>query len=73
MEASVDIALRFHDAAATPFAHITDMPGIGERWPTSNPRLVDKRDWRIECFENHLNVGRIGSSVFVDLCQSFAE
>jgi len=37
-----------------PFAHITDMPGIGERWPSSNPLLADMRVWRIEGFENHL-------------------
>ena len=54
MQASLDIALRFYDAAATTFSHITGMPGIGERWPSTNPRLADMRVWRIEGFENHL-------------------
>jgi toxin ParE1/3/4 len=53
-EASLDIAVRFYHAAATTFSHITDMPGIGERWPSTNPRLADMRVWRIEGFENHL-------------------
>ena len=30
------------------------MPGIGERWPSSNPRLTGLRVWRIEGFEKHL-------------------
>jgi toxin ParE1/3/4 len=52
-EASLDIALRFYDAAAT-FEQIARMPGIGERRPTANPRLEGLRVWRIQGFEKHL-------------------
>jgi toxin ParE1/3/4 len=30
------------------------MSGIGERWPSANPRLAGLRVWRIEGFEKHL-------------------
>ena len=53
-EASLDTALRFYDAASVTFGKIAGMPGIGERWPSANPRLAGLRVWRIEGFENHL-------------------
>ena len=53
-QASLETALRFYDAAASTFARIAGMPGIGERWISSNSRLADLRVWRIEGFENHI-------------------
>jgi toxin ParE1/3/4 len=53
-EASLDVALRFYDAARTTFEHLARMPNMGERRETANPRLANMRVWRIEGFENHL-------------------
>lgn len=53
-EASLDVALRFYDAAATSFEQIARRPGIGEQRPTANPRLEGLRVWRIQGFEKHL-------------------
>ncbi len=53
-QASLDTALRFYDAAGATFAKLADMPGIGERWPSTNPRLAGLRVWRIEGFGKHL-------------------
>jgi toxin ParE1/3/4 len=53
-EASLDVALRFYDAAATAFEAIARMPGLGERRPTTNPRLEGLRVRRIPGFEKHL-------------------
>jgi toxin ParE1/3/4 len=50
-EASLEIALRFYDAANIPFGKIASTPGIGERWPSSSPRLTGPRICRIEDFE----------------------
>ena len=55
-EASLETALRFYDASSTTFGKLADMPGLGERRETSNPRLEGLRVWRIEGFENHLIV-----------------
>lgn len=52
--ASLETALRFYDAAGSTFATLAGMPGIGERWPSANPRLEGLRVWRIKGFENHL-------------------
>ena len=49
-EASLDTALRFYDAASVTFGKIAGMPGIGEQWPSANPRLDGLRVWRIEGF-----------------------
>ncbi len=54
MHASLDVALRFYDAASSTFAKIASMPGIGERWPSANPRLANLHISRIEGFEKHL-------------------
>jgi toxin ParE1/3/4 len=53
-QASLETALRFYDAASSTFAEIVCMAGIGERWPSANPRLAGLRVWRIEGFEKHL-------------------
>ncbi len=53
-EAGRETALRFDDAAATTFAELARMPGMGERRDSRNPRLADVRTWRIGGFENHL-------------------
>jgi toxin ParE1/3/4 len=53
-QASLDQALRFYDAASATFAKLASMPGIGERWPSTNPRLAGLRVGRIEGFEKHL-------------------
>jgi toxin ParE1/3/4 len=51
---SLETAIRFYDAAARTFEAIADMPGIGERRETANPRLAGLRVRRIEGFEKHL-------------------
>jgi len=53
-EASLETALRFDDASSSMFGKLADMPSLGERPETSNPRLEGLRVWRIERFENHL-------------------
>jgi toxin ParE1/3/4 len=53
-EASLDVALRFYDAASRTFEAIARMPGIGELRGSHLPRLADVRVWRIEGFEKHL-------------------
>lgn len=53
-QASLETALRFYDAASSSFAALAGMPGIGEPWPSANPRLSGLRVWRIRGFENHL-------------------
>src|SRR4051794_9591942 len=53
-EASLDVALRFYDAAGTTFEHLARMPGMGERRETRNLRLAGLRVWRVEGFEKHL-------------------
>lgn len=53
-QASLETALRFYDAARSTFDKIAAMPGIGEQWPSANPRLEGLRVWRIEGFEKHL-------------------
>jgi toxin ParE1/3/4 len=58
-EASLETALRFYDAASVTFGKIASMPGIGERWPSTNPRLAGLRVWRIEGFEKHLIFYRV--------------
>jgi toxin ParE1/3/4 len=52
-QASLDQALRFYDAASATFAKLASMPGIGERWPSTNPRLAGLRVGWIEGFEKH--------------------
>ena len=46
-QASLDTALRFYDAANSTFGNIARMPGIGERWPSANPRLAGLRIWHL--------------------------
>jgi toxin ParE1/3/4 len=53
-EASLETALRFYDAASSTLGNVASMPGIGEQWPSANPRLSGLRVWRIEGFVKHL-------------------
>lgn len=53
-EASLEIALRFYDAAHQTFELLAAMPNIGEHRPSTNPRLKGMRVSRIEGFPNHL-------------------
>ena len=53
-QAGLETALRFYDAAAASFGQIAGMPGIGERWRSTNPRLAGLRVWRVEHFEKHM-------------------
>jgi toxin ParE1/3/4 len=52
--AGLETALRVYDAAGSTFGKIAAMPGIGERWPSANPRLEGLRVRRIDGFEKHL-------------------
>ncbi len=53
-QAGLETVLRFYDAAGITFGKLAGMPGIGERWPSANPRLAGLRIWRIEGFEKHV-------------------
>jgi toxin ParE1/3/4 len=53
-QVSLETALRFYDAASATFGKLAGMPGIGERWPSVNPRVAELRVWRIEGFEKYL-------------------
>jgi toxin ParE1/3/4 len=53
-EDSLEIALRFYDAANITFDRLAATPGIGERWRSSDPRLAELRVGRIAGFEKHL-------------------
>jgi toxin ParE1/3/4 len=53
-EASLETALRFYDAARSTFEKIAQMPALGERRDSANPRLAGLRVWRVEGFEKHL-------------------
>jgi toxin ParE1/3/4 len=53
-EASLEVALRFYDAAAATCEELARMPGLGERRPTAHPRLEGLRVGRIRGFEKHL-------------------
>jgi toxin ParE1/3/4 len=52
--ASLEVALRFYDAAAASFATLARMPAMGERWRSAAPRLEGLRVWRVEGFPKHL-------------------
>jgi toxin ParE1/3/4 len=53
-EASLETALRFYAAARSTFEMMAQMPAIGERRASGNPRLAGLHVWRVEGFENHL-------------------
>ena len=53
-QASLEMALRFYDAASSTFGKIAGTPGMGEPWPSADPRLAGLRVWRIRGFEKHL-------------------
>jgi toxin ParE1/3/4 len=52
--ASLEMALRFYDAAAATFLKLARMPGMGERRESANPRLAGLRVSRIDGFPNHV-------------------
>lgn len=53
-ESGVELAMRFYDAAATTFASLAQMPGMGEPWRSVHPRLGSLRVFRIGGFKHHL-------------------
>jgi toxin ParE1/3/4 len=53
-QASLEIALRFYDAAAETFAFIATQPGIGAPYEGRTLAGAGIRVWRISGFENHL-------------------
>jgi toxin ParE1/3/4 len=53
-KANLETALRFYDAACVTFGKIASMPGMGEQWQSTHPRLSGLRVWRIEGFERHV-------------------
>jgi toxin ParE1/3/4 len=52
--AGLQTALRFYANAASSFATIAGMPGIGEPWRSTDPCLAGTRVGRIKGFERHL-------------------
>lgn len=48
------LALRFIDAAEETFAKLTEMPGLGAKFESSNPRLDGLQVWPVKQFPNHL-------------------
>ena len=53
-EASLETAFRFYDQVFATLEALCDMPGIGERRESGNPRLEGLRVWRVDGFEKHL-------------------
>lgn len=53
-EASLELALRFYDAAAETFAFLARSPGVGELRESRDPALAGIRVWRISGFDKHL-------------------
>ena len=51
---SLDAAERFLFAVERTFQHLADMPELGSRWKSVNPKTAEIRVWRIEGFEKHL-------------------
>lgn len=61
-EASVEIGLRFFDAAHKTFRALLDTPGMGKIKKVNNPKLASIRQWRVTGFEKHLIFYRAGST-----------
>ena len=53
-EASLELALRFYDAAAETFAFLARTPLVGELRESRNPLFAGIRIWRVTGFEKHL-------------------
>jgi toxin ParE1/3/4 len=50
---SLDVAVRFLDAAERAFADLAEMPGMGRAIDVLNPRLEGLRQWHIRGFERY--------------------
>lgn len=53
-EASLEVALRFYDAADATFSFLAHNPEIGVLRESKNPAFAGIRVWRIDGFEKHL-------------------
>lgn len=53
-QTSLEVALRYDDAAAETFAFLARNPGVGALRETKEPTLGGIRVWRVTGFENHL-------------------
>jgi toxin ParE1/3/4 len=51
---SLNSAERFLKAAEAAFEQRAEMPGMGRRWATEDPRLMGIRVWPIPRFRNYL-------------------
>lgn len=49
-----DAGLRFVDAFDSTLEKIADLPDLGSRWESGNPRLAKIRYWPIKGFVNYL-------------------
>lgn len=52
--ASLEVALRFYDAAHESFSFLAQSPGVGTLHESANPTFVGVRIWRVGGFEKHL-------------------
>lgn len=53
-EVGLEMAFRYYDQVFATLEAVCDMPGIGERWETGDPRLEGMRTRRVEGFEKSL-------------------
>ena len=51
---SLDAAIRFLENTETTLSFLADSPGIGSRFPTDSPPLIDLRMHRVKGFPNHV-------------------
>jgi toxin ParE1/3/4 len=56
--ASLEIALRFYDAASESISFLAKSPGVGAPYESGNPALAGVRIWRVNGFSKHLIVYR---------------
>lgn len=52
--ASLEIALRFYDAASEAFSFLAGNPNVGALDESANPALAGVRVWRVNGFAKHL-------------------
>lgn len=53
-EASLEVALRYYDAAAETFTFLARNPGVGALRESKDPAFVGIRVWRVNGFDKHL-------------------
>jgi len=53
-EASLEVALRYYDAAAETFTFLARNPGVGALRASKDPTFTGIRVWRVNGFEKHL-------------------